>query len=78
MPVPHTYPISSNRSKAASLVFFLGLLAFFIYDFTMFILYNAPVINTYTDSTVLDKKYPLPSFAFGFFYGEDLDQILND
>ena len=51
IPVPHTYPISSTKSKAASILFILAIVGFFIYDLVSFILFNAPVINSFTDST---------------------------
>ena len=51
LPVPHTYPISTTKSKMASLIFMIFILVFFIYDFVMFVLYNTPVINSYTTST---------------------------
>lgn len=78
IPVPHTFPVSSSKSKAASILFIMGILGFFIYDLVSFILFNAPVINSFTDSTPLGEEYDLPEIAFGFFYGEDLDQTLND
>ena len=47
IPVPHTYPISSRKSKIGSIIFICIILGYFIYDFVKFITDNSPVINLY-------------------------------
>lgn len=51
VPVPHTFPVSSTKSKVASVVIIAILLGYIIFDFYQFIANNIPIINGYTQST---------------------------
>ena len=77
IPVPHTYPISTNKSKTGSLIFICIIVGYFVYDFVQFLTSNTPVINGYVESTPIDQKYAMPDLAFAFIYGVDLNQTLT-
>lgn len=60
IPVPHTYPISTTKSKVGSFIFLLIILAYFVYDFVMFVTANSPVINGYVKSIPINQKFNMP------------------
>lgn len=78
IPVPHTYPISSRKSKIGSVVFLCIILGYFIFDFVKFITDNTPVINLYFQNTPNNHQYQMPSIAFAYIYGPGLNLTLND
>ena len=70
LPVPHTYPVSSTKSKTASLLILVLLLAYFIYDLVVFLTHNTPIVNGYVQSLPENKQYEMPDIAFAYIYGE--------
>lgn len=76
--MPHTYPISSSKSKIGSIIFISIILGYFIFDFVKFLVDNTPVINLYYENTPNNHQYAMPGLAFSFVYGPSLNITLND
>lgn len=47
VPVPHTYPVSTKKSKAGSMILIGAFFAFIIFDFYNFITNNIPNVSNY-------------------------------